>query len=89
MDEIDIAQKENERHLERSLFSFNLAKEREKERLQSMQKHAIVNKCLYCSEALPDYESAYCEAEEDWSCRAEHEKEQDAVRSGRNIKVYD
>lgn len=89
MDDIDIAARENERHLERSMLSFTLAKNQEKERLQSMQKHGIVNKCLYCSEVLPYYESAYCEAEEDWSCRAEHEKEQNAVKSGRVVKVYD
>ena len=89
MDDVDIATRENERHFERSMLSFTLAKNQEKERLQSMQNHGIVNKCLYCSEVLEGYESAFCDPEEDWSCRAEHEKEQYAVSSGRVVKVYD
>lgn len=96
MDEIDIAQIENDRHLERSLLSFGLAKDAEKNRLQSLAKHGIVNKCLYCDEVLDNYdsdlgtyESAYCLAEDDWSCRAEHEKELKALNSGRVRKVVD
>lgn len=89
MDEIDIAQIENERHLERSLLSFGLAKDAEKNRLQSLAKHGILNKCLYCDEVLSGYESAYCATEDDWSCRAEHEKELKALNSGRVRKVVD
>lgn len=89
MDEIDIAQIENERHLERSLLSFNISKNKEKERLQSMEKHGILNKCLYCEEALNGYGSAFCDTEDDWSCRSEYEKEQGAIRSGRVTKILE
>jgi len=86
---MDIAAIENERHFERCLQTLKNKSDAEAVYLASIEKHDKANKCRYCNELLHSYESRFCEPEEDWSCRSEWEREQDAVESGRVKKIYD
>lgn len=96
MDELDIAAQEIERHTERSLSNALNAAERkkieEKKRLSSLKACKSRNDCLYCAEPLGwfdqygengQYDTPFCDHE----CKAEYEREQEAMRNGRVRKV--
>ncbi len=88
MDEADIAEKESKAHIAAFMHTLKNKQETDANRLLSLKRHNHKNRCLYCLEEIDNYDSAYCHPEPDWSCRSEHEREQEAEKSGRTLKGF-
>lgn len=82
-DDIDIAQERETGLRDAALSAHQSRMQYESKRLAELEERGEMIRCLYCDEPLVGFTSRFCDHE----CKEEYDIEQEAINSGRVVKV--